>query len=190
MLKEPPGRVRFLSGGEVDELLNACPHYLKSIVIIALNTGMRRSEILTLKWSDIDFKRKTITLMKTKNNEIREIPINNVLYKELRKIPLHIRSNYVFCNRRGEPFQKVQKGFQSALKRAGIEDFRFHDLRHTFASYLVMSGVYIRTVQQYLGHKKIEMTMRYSHLSPSHLEQGVNRLRFGTFLAQSKSSSV
>jgi integrase len=194
MLKEPPGRLRFLNEEEIEKLLDASLPYLRSIVITALNTGMRRSEILNLKWSDIDFRRKAIILKETKNNEIREIPINDLLFRELKKIPLQIRSDFVFCNRQGEPYQKVHKGFRAALKRAGIKDFRFHDLRHTFASHLVMNGVNLRAVQQLLGHKDIRMTMRYSHLSQEHLQAAVNTLsekdsiwhKSGTFAKSNK----
>ena len=185
LLKEPPGRVRFLQPEEVQRLLQNCAPHVRSIVITALHTGMRRSEILNLRWKDIDFSAKTITVENTKNNERRVIPINDVLHYALNISPRHIRSDFVFCAGDGRPFANVQKGFKAALRRAGIEDFRFHDLRHTFASYLVMSGVDLRTVQELLGHKTMRMTMKYSHLSKAHLQNAVDSLttiwhKFGT----------
>ena len=86
------------------------------------------------------------------------------------------RSLYVFCNETSKPIRSIRTAFEHSLKRAGIRDFHFHDLRHTFASNLVMAGVDLATVKELLGHKSIEMTMRYSHLSPSHKRQAVERL--------------
>jgi integrase len=188
MLKEPPGRIRYLMPDEISALLRECAPHIRPIVITALHTGMRKSEILNLKWSNIDLKRRLITIETTKNNECRTIPINDVLYEELRKIPRHFRNHMVFYNKDGENYYDIKKGFQAAVKRAGVKDFRFHDLRHTFASYLVMSGVDIRTVQQLLGHKDIKMTLRYSHLSKTHLQDAVNKV--GTNLAQIENSEI
>ena len=83
---------------------------------------------------------------------------------------------YVFCDENKKPFGSVKRSFATALRKAGIEDFRFHDLRHTFASQLVMSGVNLKTVQQLLGHKDIKMTMRYSHLSPEFVQEAIEKL--------------
>lgn len=181
LLKEPPERLRFLSPEEVEVLLEQCSVYLRPIVVTALHTGMRKSEILGLKWSQVDLRECTITIEKTKTNERRVIPINDVLLEEVRKIPRRLRSDFVFCNKNGEPYGDVSKGFKAAVRRAGVENFRFHDLRHTFASHLVMCGVDLRTVQELLGHRTMKMTVRYSHLSKAHLQEAVNRL--GTNLA-------
>jgi len=175
-LKEPPGRLRYLTREEVTALLEACNSHLRPIVVMALNTGMRKGEILSLRWRDIDLKNRRITLRNTKTNEIRVIPINETLYRELLQLDRCDEGEYVFCNARGEPYGDVKKGFASALRKAGIKDFRFHDLRHTFGSHLVMQGVDLRTVQQLMGHKEIKMTMRYAHLSPEHVEEAVARL--------------
>lgn len=184
LLKEPPERLRFLSPEEIEALLQQCSVYLRSIVITAVHTGMRKSEVLGLTWSQVDLRERTIALERTKANERRVIPINDVLLQELRSIPLRLRSDFVFCKKNGDPYGDIGKGFKAAVRRAGIEDFRFHDLRHTFASHLVMSGVDLRTVQQLLGHKTMKMTVRYSHLSKAHLQEAVNRL--GTNLAQGR----
>jgi len=175
-LKEPPGRVRYLEPEEIEALLNACSRHLRPIVVTALHTGMRKSEILSLRWSQVDFRNRTIAIEKSKNIEARAIPIDDVLLAELKKTPRHLHGTYVFCKGDGKAWRSIDVGFRAAVKRAGIEGFRFHDLRHTFASYLVMSGSDLRTVQQLLGHKGLAMTMRYAHLAQGHLQQAVNRL--------------
>ncbi len=183
LLKEPPGRTRYLRTEEIERLLDVIDSfpgdiksYLKPVALIALHTGLRKKEILQLKWKDIYFEKRKITVSITKTNEIRIVPMNETLYRELKEISRDAESEYLFCNKKGESFGNVRKSFDRALKIAGIEDFRFHDLRHTFASHLVMNGCDIRTVQRLMGHKNIKMTMRYSHLSRSHLQDAVNRL--------------
>ncbi|MFW6160744.1 MAG: tyrosine-type recombinase/integrase [Acidobacteriota bacterium] len=183
LLKEPPGRIRYLRIEEIERLLDVIDSfpkdirsYLKPIVLIALNTGLRKKEILQLKWKDIYFEKKKITVSITKTNEIRIVPMNETVYRELKEMSRNVDSEYLFCNKKGEPFGNVRKSFDRALNSAGINDFRFHDLRHTFASHLVMNGCNIRTVQQLMGHKDIKMTMRYSHLSRAHLQEAVESL--------------
>jgi len=176
LLKEPPGRLRYLRPDEVKELLDACNGYLRSIVITALNTGMRKGEILALKWEDVDLENRKIAVRKPKNNEIRVIPVNQTLYDELSRLSEQPNSEYVFSNGEGQRFGDIKKGFSLALKRAGITDFHFHDLRHTFGSHLVMQGIDLKTVQQVMGHKEIETTMRYSHLSPEYVQEAIARL--------------
>jgi integrase len=169
LLKEPPGRLRFLSKKECHALIGACISHLKPIVVTALHTGMRKGEILGLKWEHVDFRHGFILLDNTKNGERREIYINDTLRATLEGIPHGLESEYVFTDRNGRPFKEVKKSFATALSRAGVKDFRFHDLRHTFASHLVMAGKDITSVKKLLGHKSLNMTLRYSHLAPSHL---------------------
>jgi integrase len=188
--KEPPGRVRYLTDVEIEILLNSCYGHIKDIVTVALHTGMRKSEILNLKWQDIDLRNRLIIIRNTKNNESRTIPMNETLCDMLQMLSPTNEQQYVFANREGKPFGDVRTSFRNALKRAGIKDFRFHDLRHTFASKLVMRGVDIRTVQTLLGHKDIAMTMRYSHLSDAHLKEAVKKLEVGTNLAQETSTKT
>jgi len=176
LLKENNKRLRYLTTEEIQRLISACSPHLKPIVITALNTGMRKREILDLKWEDIDFHREIIFVKNTKNNEWREIPMNKVLVETLKNVKKHLDSDYVFCNIIGRPFGNVRKSFDSALKLSGIEDFLFHDLRHTFASHLVMSGADLITVKELLGHKSIRMTLRYAHLSPSHKRRAVEKM--------------
>jgi len=169
LLPENNKRLRFLSSEECQALIKACDPHLTPIVITALNTGMRKGEILKLRWEQVDLKHGFILLELTKNGERREIPINGTLRQTFVALPRHIKSSYVFWSgENGKPYQGVKRSFDSALKRTGIKDFHFHDLRHCFASHLVMSGVDLTTVKDLLGHKTLTMTLRYSHLAPSH----------------------
>jgi len=176
LFRENNTRTRYLEKEEIQKLLDNCPAHLKPMVTLAVNTGMRKSEILRLKWIDIDFKRDLLYLIETKNGERREVYINETVKETLMRVLKHPHSPYVFCNKIGKPYANVRTSFDAALKRAGITDFRFHDLRHTFASHLVMLGIDLRTVQELLGHKTIEMTLRYSHLSPDHKNRAVGIL--------------
>ena len=182
-LKESNGRLRYLEKEEIVKLLENCSGHLKPIVILALNTGMRRGEILNLKWQDLDFRRGIIHLFKTKNNEKREIPMNDAVRTALIKVRKHSNSPYIFCGEDGKPFHDNRTSFFTALRKSDIIKFRFHDLRHTFASQLVMSGVDLNTVRELLGHKSLEMTLRYAHLSPDHKKRAVDILgkRMDTF---------
>jgi len=176
LFKENNQRLRFLEREEIDRLLANCSEHLRPIVIVALHTGMRKSEILGLKWQDIDIKRNIIHLLDTKNGEKREVPMNEVVQKTIIGVLKHPESQYIFCNDDGKPYGDIKKSFFTAVKKAGIIDFHFHDLRHTFASQLVMSGVDLNTVRELLGHKSLEMTLRYSHLSPDHKKRAVDIL--------------
>jgi integrase len=183
--KENNTMLRYLEKEEIPELLKNCHGLLKPVIILALNTGMRRGEILGLKWKDIDFKRDIIYLYRTKNNEKREVPMNEYAKTALIRVRKNPRSAYIFCDKNGEPFRSLRKSFFTALKKSGIVNFRFHDLRHTFASHLVMSGVDLNTVRELMGHKSLDMTLRYSHLSPDHKKHAVDILgkRMDTFWA-------
>jgi integrase len=177
LLEENNKRLRYLSKEECHALLNACEQHLKPIVSMAMNTGMRKGEILNLKWENVDVKNGFILLDKTKNGERREIPINPTLAATLGTLIRRLDVPYVFYNpATGKPYDNVKKSFNAALKRAGIVDFKFHDLRHTFASQLVMAGIDLTTVRELLGHKSLAMTLRYAHLAPSHKVNAVNIL--------------
>ena len=171
---------------EEDEalLLNVCQPFLRRIVIFALNTGMRRGEILSLQWRDVDFdmgERGIITIRKTKNHEIRYLPMNPLVRETLHGLPRNIASgkneSYVFAKSTGEGVKSLRNGYEAAVKRANLgKHIRFHDLRHTFASNLVMKGVDLRTVAKLMGHRDIRVTMRYAHLAPEHLQAAVDVL--------------
>jgi integrase len=175
-LKEPPGRLRYLVRDEIEVFLAACSPHLRPIVMVALHAGMRKSEILALEWRDIDFVARIITVRLTKNNDHKIIPLNQSLYEELQQLARHLHSPYVFCNAEGKRYDEVKRSFHTACRKAGITDFRFHDLRHTFASHLIMNGINLKTVQHLLGHKDIRMTLRYAHLSKEHLQAAVGTL--------------
>jgi len=145
-----------------------CPAYLGDIVEVDILTGMRRGELLSLKWSQV--AGGFIYLGKTKTDEPRQIPIAQDLDAVLKRIRRRqwakgIKSEYVFCDDQGKHFRELKRSFASACKRAGITDFRFHDLRHTFGSHYLMRGGSLKGLQNRLGHKDIRMTMRYAHLS-------------------------
>ncbi|MFA5093477.1 MAG: site-specific integrase [Candidatus Omnitrophota bacterium] len=176
LFKVPEKRIRYLEKEEINRLLANCCEHLKPIVIVALHTGMRKGEILGLRWHDIDIKRGIIHLLDTKNGEKREVPMNEVVQKTIINVLKNPESQYVFCKEDNKSYGNVRKSFSTACKKADITNFRFHDLRHTFASQLVMNGVDLNTVRELLGHKSIEMTLRYSHLSPDHKKRAVDLL--------------
>lgn len=176
MFKENNQRLRFLEKEEINTLLDNCGGHLKPIVVVALNTGMRKSEILGLKWHDIDFKRNIIHLYDTKNGEKRDVPMNDIVKRALVAIVKNPDSPYIFYNHNNKQYGDIKKTFLTAITKSGIINFHFHDLRHTFASQLVMSGVDLNTVRELLGHKSLDMTLRYSHLSPDHKKRAVDVL--------------
>ena len=181
--KEPPGRMRYLQNDEITKLLNCCAGHLRPIVIMALNTGMRKGEILNLTWGDIHLNNRMITVRNTKNNESRIMPINDAAHKTLISLGQQLDGQYVFSHPNGKPYRDIKDGFKAAVNRAGLSDVRFHDLRHTFASHLVMNGIPILEVQKLLGHKTLSMTMRYSHLSNKNLRDAVDKLNFSEYNA-------
>jgi integrase len=172
--KENAGRVRFLSDDELKRLLDACrPHAdLYQAVVLSLTTGARQAEIMTLRWPQIDFSRKTITLFETKNGDRRTLPLVGeaaTLMQERAKVR-NLKDDRLFppVTEKAE-FRSVREAWERALKAAGIADFRWHDLRHTAASYLVMSGVSLVEVAKILGHRTLSMVARYAHLADEHI---------------------
>ncbi len=169
---------RLLSVCEKLQGRNKITPYLKAIILTALHTGLRKSNILGLRWDQVDLKARLITVPRTKNGEFHSIPISDVLLEELRKL-LRQRlqgAEWVFAAPGKEAQVDLRKAWERAKREAGIDKgFRFHDLRHTFASHKIMAGVDLRTVQVLMGHKDISMTLRYSHLSPQHLHDVINR---------------
>jgi integrase len=191
--KENNSRLRYLSEDEISRLLPACPPHLHDIVLCALNTGMRRGEILSLKWNQV--RDGLIYLQHTKTDTPRQIPINNTLtnlFKSIQK-KQKIGTEFVFTfsrktkrkqegnltvinNETGDRVSEVKKSFATAMKNAKIHDCRFHDLRHTFASHMVMRGASLKELQEILGHTTMTMTLRYAHLSQEHKLKAVNLL--------------
>lgn len=171
-------RLRYLeSREECQKLIQACDAHLRPIVITALNSGLRKGNVLGLKWSNIDLKNGFILVDMTKNGERVEIPINQTLRNTLLEIPRRLDGGYIFHDPiTDKPYGDVKHSFSAACRRAGIRDFHFHDLRHTFASHLIMAGVDLTTVSRLLGHKDIKMTLRYAHLAPHHTQRAVDIL--------------
>jgi integrase len=157
-------------------LIENCDERIRPLVVVSLNTGFRRGELLGLTWDRVDFERGILTLLKTKSGKRRDAPMNRTVRETLEKIGG--REGHVFRRRNGEPFKDstVRKPFQKALKKSGIEDFRWHDMRHCFASSLVMAGVDLNVVRELLGQADLKMTLRYSHLSPTAKTRAVNVL--------------
>ncbi len=173
LLKGEVKRVRYLMPDEVQKLISNCADHLEPIATVAVHTGMRKGELLGLKWDQVNFEQGIITLLDTKNGERRDIPMNETVKALL--MGLERKGPHVFLND-GFPLKYIDKSFATAIKKSGIKDFRFHDLRHTFASNLVMAGVELNDVRELLGHKDMKMTLRYAHLSPKHKTRVINIL--------------
>jgi len=178
---EKNGRMRYLLAEEEKALRKAMRGRYESHIPaldVALNTGMRLSEQFSLAWDCVDLKRREIVLDETKNGSARTIPINTVCaaaFGVLAAKP-HSKHERIFQGVRGEPINNPRAWFEPAMAGAKIENFRWHDLRHTFCSRLAMAGVDIRTIAALAGHKTLSMAMRYSHLSPSHNLSAIERL--------------
>jgi len=173
MLKEPPGRLRYLTPEEAQRLIAECSLRLQPIVTLALNSGMRCGEILGLTWGDVDLRNGLIRIGHSKNGERRDIPINETVRSVFAGILRRLDSEYVFCDERGNRARSVKNAFIKACRKAGLHDFHFHDLRHSAASFMAMAGVDLMAIKQVLGHKTIQMTLKYSHLSPNYLRTAV-----------------
>ncbi len=178
-MKEPRGRVRFLSDDERKKLLDACKMsdspLLYIAVVLALSTGARRMEVLGLRWQDVDINRGIITLHETKNGERRVLPLTGhalELIKQHSKIR-QMNTDLVFPGKNLKDPVDIRTPWETALKRAEIDDFRFHDLRHSAASYLAMNGASLAEIAEILGHKTLQMVKRYSHLSEAHTSRVV-----------------
>lgn len=193
-LKEPEGSLRWIKRDEAETLIDEAsrdgksPH-LADFIRLALNTGCRKNELLKLSWDRVDLKANRIHLDSgdTKNGKRRIVPVNQearqALLGRARFRAEHCpESPWVFAHKDGKRVQFMQNGFKAACARAGIKDFRVHDLRHTCASWLVNAGVPLPEVRDLLGHSSIEMTERYAHLAPENLKGAVSvldRLRSG-----------
>lgn len=175
-LPENNKRLRYLSVEECKTFIHGCAPHLRPVVIALFHTGVRLNEILSLTWNRVDLLHGFIHLDKTKNDERRDIPISSTLHETLSGIVRRIDSPYVFLGVDGKRIKSIRTGFKSALRRAGITDFKIHDCRHTFASHLVMGGVPLYTVGKLLGHKDPLMTQRYAHLAPEQMTAAVSVL--------------
>lgn len=176
-------RTRFLTEDECEKLLDACLEsrnpYLYSIVALALGTGMRRGELLGLRWQDVDLREKSITLTKTKNGSMRCIPLVPVTLKIL--MPLFENetvldpSHHIFPSLNLERYIDIRTAWIFAVKRACIKDFKFHDLRHSCASFLQATGATIQEIMEILGHRDIRSTIRYTHITFRKISESLER---------------
>lgn len=178
--REPSGRVRWLTDEEEARLRQEIGEKRWPLVAFAVHTGLRQAEQFGLRWKDVDLQNAVLTIPRSKHGGVRHVPLGETALAILREAPSRLHSTYVFPSATGEtPLNATnfrQRVFEPAIRRAGIADFRWHDLRHTFASRLVMRGADLRTVQELLGHKTLTMTLRYAHLAPAHLQSAVRLL--------------
>jgi integrase len=196
---EPEGRLRFLTEEEIPKLFTACARsrnpYLSAIVTLALNTGMRKGEILGLTWDRVDAKRRVLLLEHTKSGKRREIPMNRAVAEPLEalrgraEMALVERGadpgdasedlrGLVFARAAGKAWGNIRTAFETACERAGVTKFHFHDLRHTCASWLIMRGRSLTEVRDLLGHRELSTTLRYAHLAPERLRDAVATLEY------------
>jgi site-specific recombinase XerD len=176
--KENNQRVRFLTVEECKTLLDACPNpTLKQVIELALNTGMRKSELLHLKRDHVNLRQGFLEILDQKNGEYDTLPLNKTAMELLRSIPPHLDSEYVFAGRiAGKPFWDLKRQVEKAVSDSKLEGVTFHTLRHTAASHMVMNGVDLLTVMKILRHKDYATTLRYAHLAPGHKQAAVNTL--------------
>lgn len=173
MPEAPEGRTRHLMPAELEKLLLACPPWLRPIVGLAVSTGMRRGELMRIRWMDVDTDRGRILLELTKNGKPRFAYLNQLSNQVIASLERRQPKDLMFP---GLTPGRVTVAFVRACQAAGIEDFSLHDLRHTFASQLRMNGADLHTVGQLLGHRDLRMTSRYSHLSPEYLGAAASKL--------------
>ena len=167
-------RTRFLSQAEYRRLLASAEPHLRPLIEMAVETGMRMGELFGLRWEQVHLERREVRLVVTKSNRPRVIPLSDRAVAILVASPRIAASPYVFTNpQTGKRYRNVWRSFRRACSRAGIADFRWHDLRHTFASWHVQSGTDLYRLSRMLGHSTLQMSARYAHLATEHLHQAV-----------------
>jgi integrase len=171
--KVPEGRTRYLSPSELKAALEAAPEWMRAPIALAAFTGMRRGELLGLRWMDIDPEGRRVYLTETKNGSLRVVPLNELAFRVLASLPEGSPGDAVLA---GVDGQKLSVYTERLFRRLGIADASFHSLRHTTASWLVMEGEDLYTVGQLLGHRTPRMTQRYAHLSPKYMAGTVGKL--------------
>ncbi len=182
LLEEHNKIERVLTPEEERRLLSQAINYLRPILFTALNTGMRRGEILNLKWSEVDLEVNLITVNQTnsKSKKERRVPINSPMRTMLLELKLKsTNSEFVFTDNQGNPIKTIRTAFAAACRRAGIPELRFHDLRHTAGTRMVEAGANIVAISKILGHSDIKTTMRYAHPEESLREALESLAKFG-----------
>jgi integrase len=179
---ENNARNRCLSAEEEHRLLLALPNNLKPFVTLALHTGMRRGELQSLRWEEIDFPAGALRVRRDKAGDGRWVALNRIALDALRAVKRdqRVMSPYVFCSPEGRFLHNFERSWRPALRAAGLGDFRFHDCRHTFASRLALARTDLYTVQRAGEWKSQSMVQRYAHLSPDHIKTAVERLAQST----------
>ncbi len=174
---EESKRVRYLEQEEIERLLEVCDPYLQNIVKGAILLGLRKFDLLGLRWENFD-NRNGILRFTEKKKGNREVvkPLSQSAVDFLVNLP--VNGEYIFVGPNGDHLKDIKRSFHTALRKAGIKDFRFHDCRHTSASWLVMQGASIKTVQEHLGHTQITTTARYAHLSHDALRRETEKVKF------------
>ena len=191
LLRGEEKRLRILNRDEIFRLIESASERLKPVLIAAVSTGMRKGEILNLKWKHVDLLGGFLRVENSKNGEARDVPIGSHLRDTLLELKKDGRpGDYVFSNKNGERVRCVKEAFKQACRRAGISDFRFHDLRHTAASLLAAGVCDIITLQNILGHKTLAMTQRYAHLIPDKHEKTREIMRNFWLLDDTESDTV
>lgn len=166
LFKEERTPIRILTAEERRKLMEASPDFLRPIILMALKTGMRQGEILSLRWKEVDLAHDTISVTHTKAKKLRQIPMHPALKETLESLPR--TSVYVFCNKLGDKFHQngvVRDAYDKLKTDIGMPELTFHALRHNFASELIAKGADIRTVQEYMGHSSLRMLQRYAHVN-------------------------
>jgi len=194
LFHEDNSRLRYLTREEYDRLIAAARSlsartsvstpfpYLEEKIVLAAHTGLRRGSLFNLRWDQIDFANAVMRIPRTKSGRPLSLPLNVTAKTTLQKLfeAREPEAQYVFPHKSGpnagEPVQDIKNGFHAAREIAGIQNFTWHDLRHTFASWLMMRGASLRSVAELLGHQSMKMTMRYAHLSPAFLSAEVSLL--------------
>lgn len=194
-LREPGGHERFLAHEEQRKLIEACQEPFQSLVFVALRTGMRRGELLSLRGRDVDLRRSLITLPMTKKGTPRHLhllpQVRDILSTLIRRRP--DQQERIFVNSKGRPYSPwgVKANFQRAVRRSGLPKTRFHDLRHTFASDALAAGVSLAVLRDFLGHSTVKTTERYAHLADEQIRSAVGLMsshaaHFGTVTSKSR----
>lgn len=171
-LRENSGRTRYLTEQEIRRLYEVASLKLQQFLTLALNSGMRKSNLVNLQWEDIDFRNGVIHVIKTKSGKTYDVPINNALIGLFKQLSKDKKPGRVLDS------TNLRSEFIATLQKADITDCTLHDLRHTFASHLAMKGIDLYTISQLLGHSDIKMTQRYAHLTPNHKKIAVNMINF------------
>jgi integrase len=177
--------VRYLTMEEYQRLLEAAeegPWYLRPLIELSANTGLRRGNLLSLRWEEIDLETRVIRKTITKNNRTLALPLTERVVQILEALQEGREGDAAFVfphwegQQAGRPILDIKNSFRAALRRAGIGNFRWHDLRHCFGSWLVRGGAKLVAVQKLMGHRSNRITMRYAHLSPQYLKGEVEIL--------------